>query len=257
MIEELTAQQQDEVEHRDYCTKEFNQNDKNVFDRNDEKGDLQRKIQELTNTIATLTQEIADHNTEIAATQVSIKKAGEDREAENADFQTTVADQRATQQILDKVVQRLGQFYKKALLQQEPPVKFGEYKSNQGSSSVLALLDKIIEDSKTVESEAISAEKAAQAEYEATVAASNAAIKANQEAIAQKSDSKATANADKSAAESDLQKTQNALDQLAQYRADLHASCDFTMKNFEVRQTARREEMDAIRQAKAILSGAQ
>jgi len=34
------------------------------------------------------------------------------------------------------------------------------------------------------------------------------------------------------------------------------SDCDFVVKNFEIRQTARDEEVEALRQAKAILSGA-
>ena len=37
---------------------------------------------------------------------------------------------------------------------------------------------------------------------------------------------------------------------------DLHQKRDFTMKNFEIRQTARNEEFEALKQAKSILSGA-
>merc|ERR1719345_39548 len=46
------------------------------------------------------------------------------------------------------------------------------------------------------------------------------------------------------------------LEQLSNYNAELHQSCDFVMKNFEIRQTARDEEVEALKQAKAILSGA-
>merc|ERR1719409_2192042 len=46
------------------------------------------------------------------------------------------------------------------------------------------------------------------------------------------------------------------LEQLSNYNAELHQSCDFVVKNFEVRQTARQEEVEALKQAKAILSGA-
>jgi len=46
------------------------------------------------------------------------------------------------------------------------------------------------------------------------------------------------------------------LEQLSNYKAELHQSCDFVVKNFEIRQTARDEEVEALRQAKAILSGA-
>ena len=34
------------------------------------------------------------------------------------------------------------------------------------------------------------------------------------------------------------------------------SDCDFVMKNFEIRQTGRDEEIEALKQAKAILSGA-
>jgi hypothetical protein len=36
----------------------------------------------------------------------------------------------------------------------------------------------------------------------------------------------------------------------------LHASCDFVLDNFNLRQEARAAEMDALENAKAILSGA-
>jgi hypothetical protein len=52
-----------------------------------------------------------------------------------------------------------------------------------------------------------------------------------------------------------LDSTNTELEQLANEKADLHKSCDFTVKNFDIRQEARDQEVEAIRQAKAILSG--
>jgi len=46
------------------------------------------------------------------------------------------------------------------------------------------------------------------------------------------------------------------LEQLSNYNAQLKQSCDFVLKNFALRQTARDEEVEALKQAKAILSGA-
>jgi len=46
------------------------------------------------------------------------------------------------------------------------------------------------------------------------------------------------------------------LEDLSNYNIELHQSCDFVMKNFELRQTARDEELQTLKQAKAILSGA-
>ena len=56
---------------------------------------------------------------QISDAQIEMKKASENREKENKEFQQTVADQRATQEILKKAMERLGEFYnKKAALAQ-------------------------------------------------------------------------------------------------------------------------------------------
>jgi len=45
------------------------------------------------------------------------------------------------------------------------------------------------------------------------------------------------------------------LQALALTEADLHGECDWVLRNFELRQRARLQEIEAIQQAKAILSG--
>jgi len=52
-----------------------------------------------------------------------------------------------------------------------------------------------------------------------------------------------------------LESTELELTQLANMNAELHKSCDFVLANFDVRQSARAQEVEALRQAKAILSG--
>merc|ERR1719458_804652 len=64
-----------------------------------EKKDLIAKIEDLEMTIKTLTEEIDKLKAEIAEMQVQMKRAGEDREKENKEFQATVADQRETQRL--------------------------------------------------------------------------------------------------------------------------------------------------------------
>merc|ERR1712066_679669 len=84
----------------------------------------------------------------------------------------------------------------------------------------------------------------------------NASIEAKSKEIVDKSDEKAKAETDLVAAKESKEGVLLELEQLSNYNAQLHQSCDFVMKNFEVRQTARDEEIEALRQAKAILSGA-
>jgi len=107
MVAELKNQQQEEVDFKAYCTKEFNTNEKAVYEKTQEKKDLDEKIEKLGILLAKLAKDIAKVKKQIADTQVEIKKASENREGENAEFQTTVADQRATQVILKKAFMRL------------------------------------------------------------------------------------------------------------------------------------------------------
>ena len=97
------------------------------------------------------------------------------------------------------------------------------------------------------------------AEAEALRNKAEAALKAYEEALAE-ARTKALGLAQEMRAEvqaeTDLSSTQVELEQLANFKADLHKSCDFVLKNFEIRQEARDEEIEALRQAKAILSGA-
>merc|ERR1719473_393800 len=118
------------------------------------------------------------------------------------------------------------------------------------------MITQIIEDSKAMMAETTHDEEDAQAAYESFVQESNKSINAKNKDITNKSEERATAEEDKANAEQDLDDTNIELEQLANEKADLHKSCDFYLKNFDVRQNAMDEEVEALRQAKAILSGA-
>merc|ERR1719226_385951 len=118
------------------------------------------------------------------------------------------------------------------------------------------MMQQIIDDAKAMEAEAIRSEEDAQKAYEDFVKDTNASIEAKSKDIVNKSEAKAKAESDLVEAKEDKEAVMLELEQLSNYNAQLHQSCDFVMKNFELRQTARDEEVEALRQAKAILSGA-
>merc|ERR1719316_475751 len=154
-------------------------------------GNLQTMIADLESTIEQLTKGIATKKAEVADMQTEMKRASEDREAENADFQQTVLDQRITQQILQKAYDRMAAVY--ALLQRrarkvslaeleqpgapqmqlsgtdtEPgsaPARFNEYEKNAGGKKVLTMIEAVIADSKKTEADAIAAEQDSQTAY--------------------------------------------------------------------------------------------
>merc|ERR550534_2716566 len=100
MIAQLLQEKTDEIKHKDFCTEEFNQNQLQTEKKEREKTDIIGKIETLEMDIKALTEAIEGLKAEIAEMQVQLKRAGEDREKENKEFQMTVADQRETQKLL-------------------------------------------------------------------------------------------------------------------------------------------------------------
>merc|ERR1719219_656800 len=137
MIAQLLQEKADEVKHKDFCTEEFNQNQLQTEKKEREKTDLVEKIETLEMDIKALAEAIESLKAEIAEMQVQLKRAGEDREKENKEFQMTVADQRETQKLLTAALSVLQDFYGKAALIQRqkqepagppPPPGFEAYK---------------------------------------------------------------------------------------------------------------------------------
>merc|ERR1719171_2631299 len=268
MIAELTKQQADEIKHKDFCVDDFNTNQLQTEKKEREKTDLEALIDDLKMTIAKLTKEIAELEAAIADSQVQLKRAGEDRDDEAREFQQTVADQRATQKLLAAALAVLKGFYDKehevynlhkSLLQKPagppPPPDFADYQK-QPTGGVMGLIAQIIKDAKAMEAEAVKDEEEAVAAYEDFVTVSNESIESGKKAIAEKAEHKAKTEVALTNAEKSLDSVVAELDGLATYKTELHSACDFVLKNFEIRQTKRGEEIEALKQAKAILSGA-
>jgi len=267
MIAQLMKEKQDEIKHKDFCTDEFNQNQLQTERKEREKQDLIARIEDLEMTIQQLTQAIEGLKAEIAEMQVQLKRSGEDREKQNKEFQTVVADQRETQKLLQTALKVLGEFYAKekvaTLMQKKqepvgppPPAGFETYKKSASSGGVMGLLMQILNDAKAMETETIRAEEDAQKAYEDFVKETNASVETKSKDIVDKSQVKAKAEADLVETKESKESVMLELEQFSNYNAQLHSSCDFVLKNFEIRQTARDEEVEALKQAKAILSGA-
>jgi len=264
MIGQLLKEKEDEIKHKDFCVDEFNTNQLQTEKKEREKEDLLAKLEDLQMTVKTLEEALAALTSEIAEMQVQMKRAGEDREKENKDFQQTVADQRASQKLLAAALNILKGFYEKkeSFLQRQepagppPPPGFKEFKKNAGAGGVMGMIQQIINDAKAMEAEAIRAEEDAQKAYEGFVKETNSSVESKNKDIANKSEEKARSEEDLVQANTEKESVLIELEQLSNYNAELHASCDFILKNFEIRQTARDEEVEALKQAKAILSGA-
>merc|ERR1712204_81617 len=173
---------------------------------------------------------------QIAEMQVQLKRAGEDREKENKEFQMTVADQRETQRLLKAALSVLQDFYGKAALIQRqkqepagppPPPGFEAYKKNAASGGVMDMIKQIISDAKAMEAEAIRSEEDAQKAYEDFVKETNASIETKSKQIVNKSEEKSKAEVELVETKESKEAAMLELEQLSNYDAELHqAFCD-------------------------------
>jgi len=267
MITTLGKEQEEEVQHKDFCIEEINANEKQTQAKDQKKNTLMVHIDDLTEHIDSLGKLIRELQAEIADLQTQLKRAGEDRQRENTIFQTTVADQRATQKLLAGALNVLKGFYEKAALVQKtagkkqpagppPPAGFKEYSNSAASGGVMGMISQIIDDAKHMETDAIKAEETAQTAYESFVTETNAAITAATNEQTTSEENKAKAEEEKAETVQRRDGTMSEIEALYSENADLHKSCDYTLKNFDLRQAARQSEQEALKQAMAILSGA-
>merc|ERR1719321_1177757 len=101
------------MKHKDWCVSELNQNERQTKEAYKDQDALGVKLEELTLLVKNVGSEVEASKQAIADTLLEMKHASENRATENQDFQVTVADQKATQEILQKALEKLNNFYKK------------------------------------------------------------------------------------------------------------------------------------------------
>ena len=86
----MKKEKADDVKMKDFCIEALHKNEVAQEMKKRDIEQMEAKIADLTATIDTLAKAIAALQAEIAETQVQLKRAGEDRELENKDFQQVV-----------------------------------------------------------------------------------------------------------------------------------------------------------------------
>merc|ERR1719421_1147479 len=268
MIAELAARQKAEYEKHESCEGEIDHTEDPIKEAEYSKKKLEEKKLHLENLISTLATDIQALNDEVAELEQAMKHAGEERKGENMVFQKAVSDQRATTAILKKASERLAMYYnakaKSTLLQQrtskyEPPPEktfAGKYEKSGGAGGVEQMLAKIISDSEQTEAALVNDEQHDQAAYAAFAASTTETIETDRHLVVEKEAATAAAHGELSETEEALLFTEGELEKHGDLLRGLHAECDYLIKYFSIRQAARAEEMDTIKEAKAILSGA-
>merc|ERR1719326_740149 len=138
-----------------------------------------------------------------------------------------------------------------------PPETWDAYKKKDGKSNgVIGLMDMLVKELQDGITEAEHEEETAQKDYERLMSDSQASRAKMVESITSKEaakaelDSKIVATKDKKASQ------ETDLANVKQYLVQLHADCDFIIENFDMRKAARENEVEGLKNAKSVLSGA-
>lgn len=263
MVAQLLKEKDEEIKHRDYCIDGLNKNELSTAKELHSKETLEAKVEVLEHDVSSLVSAIESLKSEIAELQSQHKKASEEREEQHMEFTLTIKDQREAKSRLTQALDALKQVYAEKeteLLQvarQDPPPSLKPYEKSGAAAPVLALLSKIIEDTARMIEATMKAEGEAQDTYTKLAQKTSESVEAKQESIVDRTAEKTQAEQDLLQAKTELEGVVTELGDLASNKLSLHGECDFILKNFDLRQEARNEEVAALRQAKSYLSGEQ
>eukprot|EP00930_Biecheleria_cincta_P055029 TRINITY_DN413_c0_g1_i3.p1 TRINITY_DN413_c0_g1~~TRINITY_DN413_c0_g1_i3.p1 ORF type:complete len:648 (-),score=233.69 TRINITY_DN413_c0_g1_i3:29-1972(-) len=264
MVTLLGKEGKDDTSQKEYCNKEFDE-------AADTSKDLKKKISELAASVeqkqASVEKIVADIKSikeGVQSLDQSVTEATENRKAESAEYQELVQQDSAAVQLLGMAKDRLNQFYNPDLAKKtttKSPYDLSlvqEQKPQvQASNGVLSMITTMISDLEKEMLVAKTEEKNSQAEYEATVADAKEKRASDLKEAQSKAQMKADLEAD--IQEDAQEKDAKANEQRAasEYTENLHKECDWLLANFDVRREARGEEVERLKQAKAVLAGAQ
>jgi len=270
MVELMKQEQLDDDAKKEYCEKSFDHADDKKKGLERTEGKLEKAIAEAKESIATFKEEIAALGEGIVALDKSVTEATEQRHEENDDYKTLMVNNQAAKELLEFAKNRLQKFYNPKLY--KPPAMFiqidmhkadpgpapeapGAHKKQDGGG-VIAMIDTLVKELDTEMTEAEVNEKNDQEEYEEMMADSSAKRAADTKSVAQKSAALADAESLVVNKGETLTSTQKELMATHEYIGQLHGECDWIIKFFSVRSEARAGEVDGLKKAKAVLSGA-
>jgi chromosome segregation ATPase len=138
-----------------------------------------------------------------------------------------------------------------------PPEAVKAYSKKGGEATgVIAMLDLLVADLDKEMTEAETTEKNSQKEYEGFMSDAAEKRAKDSKAVTDKEGYKADAETELETAKEGNAAKVKELMATEKYISSLHAECDWLMANYDVRKEARAGEVESLKNAKAVLSGA-
>eukprot|EP00929_Paragymnodinium_shiwhaense_P000200 TRINITY_DN100446_c0_g1_i1.p1 TRINITY_DN100446_c0_g1~~TRINITY_DN100446_c0_g1_i1.p1 ORF type:complete len:719 (-),score=289.05 TRINITY_DN100446_c0_g1_i1:98-2254(-) len=281
MIALLKQEQVDDDAKKEYCRTQLGATADQGKELQQKVDDLETSIEDKTENIAQLQDEIKTLNAEITELDKLVQEATEQRKSENTEFTQLMSENTEAKELLEYAKNRLQKFYNPSLYKPPPKVEeaddmamlvqlkgrrespgpapdtWGAYsKKGEESGGVINMIDLLVRDIDKEMTVAQKDEEHAQKEYEGFMTDSAEKRGEAVKAISIKEASKADDEQVKTAQEGDQRVAAEQLHATKLYESQLHIECDWMIQNYDLRRTARSDEMDSLNQAKATLMGA-
>jgi hypothetical protein len=288
MVALLGKQAAEDEKQKTWCEDELEKSADEEAAAKTKLGQTDAALSELTDEIGTLMEEIAALTAKIAALDKSVADATAMRKDEHTEYVTMMQLNEAATGLVEKAKNRLQKFYNPTLYKAAPKTEntmegkiieagtfvqirrrsdvapppapdgppSGAPAKNQKSAGVLSMMDTIVSDLKSDMKDAEYDEKTAQTDYGELMADSAETRAGDVKALTGKSSAKAKTEEELMLTKETRSATSTDLKQVGTMISDLHVSCDFILQNFDLRKEARTNEIEGLKNAKAVLSGA-
>merc|ERR1719281_1421815 len=290
MVVLLGKDQAEDDKSKTFCENELEKAEDEEKAAKDKKAQVEASVAEMTDEIAALAEEIATLEQDIKDLDKTVAQATEQRKEEHADFQEMMQLNEAAVQLVGKAKNRLQKFYnptlykappKKEMSMEDkimqagsfvqirrsdsesdvapppPPETFeGKVQKNQKSAGVIGMMDQIINDLGNDMKDAEYEEKTSQKTYGELMADSQATRAGDTKSLTGKKTSKAEIENKLMTTKETRAATAQDLKLVGTTIQELHASCDFILQNYDLRKEARTNEIESLKNAKAVLAGA-
>lgn len=240
MVGVLDKEQEDDDLKKQMCTAELRR-------KSDQKTALEERIAsrnaELESTmsqLATAEKDIEMLTQGIAELDAAVTDSTNQRKEAHAAYVTTLAENNAAMEVLQKAKDRLEAYYK------------GKSKD----SSVVHMISMIQEDISKEVSQAKSTEASDQKDYEELLEASAEKRETDARAITERSAAQAGLDEDSKVLNKKLNMRKEELGLTEKVIANLHTECDWLLEKYEERAKLRAAEVEALKKTEATLKGA-
>jgi chromosome segregation ATPase len=285
MVALLGKEQEDDDKKKEYCESAIDKAEDEIKTLKGHIGDLAAAIEETKESMGSVTDDIKALTDGIVSLDRNVAAATEQRKKEHAEYQKTMQQNNAAVELVEVAKNRMQKFYNPKLYKPPPatpaPALLEDFptflqvqarthlrqpafsqtmesysKASEEAGGVLAMMDMMKADIEKENQELDFEEKDSQTEYEAMIKESAAKRATDKKNIQSKEAAKAGLEETLLKQQKEKKSRTDEKNEAAKYLADLMGDCTWLQDNYDTRKEARANEIEALKKAKAVLSGA-